>query len=275
MCPGRGSRVLSNQLLLMLILPPFPFSQFLSPKTNKRTDEFGGSPEGRREYLVRCLKEIRKRCGPKFIVGVKLNSADFTSGGLTSEESISHIRALRDLGIDFVEISGGTYESGAFYGAEARHKQSQKKESTIKREAYFLEFAEQCRHEVPDICLMVTGGFRSRVGMGQALRSGACDLIGLGRPACIDPDLPLRILETPDNVQDVRCVEYDHEKNVKDKRARGTDVMAHTAQMRRIALGLEPDPNMDVVDLLADGKGDWLHLTRVYGKPTANGTWKL
>jgi len=166
-----------------------------------------------------------------------------------------------------------SYESGAFYGAEARHKE--KKDSTIKREAYFLEFAEQCRRAVPNFCLMVTGGFRSRTGMGAALRSGSCDLIGLGRPACIDPDLPLRILQTSDLVPDVRCVDYDPDGRVKDKRARGVDVMAHTAQMRRIALGLEPDPKMDIVDLLEGSKGDWLHLTQVYGKPESNGVWKL
>lgn len=208
-------------------------------------------------------------------MGVKINSADLMDGGLTTEESIDHIRALRDAGVDFVEISGGMYSSGAFYTAEKLHKQAQKKASTIRREAYFLEFAEQARRAVPDVCLMVTGGFRSRSGMAAALRSGACDLIGLGRPACIDPDLPNRMLQTPDSVPDVHCVDYDPERGVKDKRARGVDVMSHTAQMRRMALGLDPDPEMGVVELLSEEKGDWLNLTRVYGRPTRDGMWKL
>lgn len=65
-----------------------------------------------------------------------------------------------------------------------------KTERTKAREAFFLEFASAIRREFPGTPLMVTGGFRSRKGMQSAIDEGDCDLIGLGRPAVLDPSLP-------------------------------------------------------------------------------------
>ena len=61
---------------------------------------------------------------------------------------------------------------------------------TQAREAFFLTFAKAVRSRFPDVHLMVTGGFRSRGGMAEAVQDGACDLIGLGRPSVMDPALP-------------------------------------------------------------------------------------
>lgn len=70
-------------------------------------------------------------------------------------------------------------------------------ESTKTREAFFLQFASRIRQEFPDTPLMVTGGFRTRKGMQAALDDGDCELIGIGRPAALDPALPLtKILNT-------------------------------------------------------------------------------
>lgn len=74
---------------------------------------------------------------------------------------------------------------------------TEKKESTIRREAFFLDFAKAIRGTFPNIPLMVTGGFRSRQGMEQAIREGSCDIIGLGRPAVLHPQLPKTIMFNP------------------------------------------------------------------------------
>ncbi len=66
--------------------------------------------------------------------------------------------------------------------------------STAAREAFFLEFAKAVRKSLPGVHLMVTGGFRSRLGLEQAIKSGACDLVGIGRPSVIDPQLPKTIV---------------------------------------------------------------------------------
>lgn len=131
-------------------------------------------------------REVRKRVGTDFPIGIKLNSADFQRGGFTEEESLGVIGALAKAGIDLTEISGGTYE-------EPIMQKGAPKASTLAREAYFIEFAEKVRKEA-DVPLMVTGGFRSRVGMETPLREGAIDLIGLGRILAIKPDAPARLL---------------------------------------------------------------------------------
>ncbi len=162
-------------------------SQFLSPLTNQRTDDWGGDPERRMRFLLEIVRRTRARIGASAGLGVKLNSADFQRGGFTEEESMGVVEALSGESIDLLEISGGTYERAAMMGAGAQ------RESTRQREAYFLEYAEQVR-ERATMPLMLTGGLRSRTAMDEALQTGAVDLIGLGRPACLEPDLAGRLL---------------------------------------------------------------------------------
>jgi 2,4-dienoyl-CoA reductase-like NADH-dependent reductase (Old Yellow Enzyme family) len=66
--------------------------------------------------------------------------------------------------------------------------------STAARESFFLEFAHEVRAKFPKVLLMVTGGFRTRAGIEDALSQGACDLIGIGRPSIINPSLPASII---------------------------------------------------------------------------------
>lgn len=70
--------------------------------------------------------------------------------------------------------------------------------STAAREAFFLDFASSIRETFPKLHLMVTGGFRSRLGLEYAVKSGACDLVGVGRPAVVEPRLPRSIVFNPD-----------------------------------------------------------------------------
>ncbi len=155
-------------------------SQFLSPKHNQRQDRYGGNAENRRRFVLDVYHAMRRAVGPEFPIGIKLNSADFQKGGFAESESIEVIQALAQAGIDLFEISGGTYETPVMsVGTE--------KESSRRREAYFLEFAEKVR-AVVSTPLMVTGGFRTRAGMEEALNQGALDLIGLARPLALDPD---------------------------------------------------------------------------------------
>lgn len=161
-------------------------SQFLSPHHNQRTDAWGGPLENRMRFVLEVYKAIRAATGDDFNIGIKLNSADFQRGGFGEDDSVLVAQALAELGIDLIEVSGGTYEAPAMATGQV-------KSSTRAREAYFLEFAETLRARI-DVPLMVTGGFRSGAGMAAALASGACDLIGLARPLAVEPDLPARIL---------------------------------------------------------------------------------
>lgn len=73
----------------------------------------------------------------------------------------------------------------------------QLRESTIRREAYFTEFAAKARKAAPGTVIMVTGGFRTRVGMASAVQQGACDLIGIARPAALEPRFPIEKILNP------------------------------------------------------------------------------
>ena len=158
-------------------------SQFLSPHHNRRDDEWGGSLANRMNFLLKIYKGIRANVGADFLVGVKLNSADFQKGGFDESESIAVVQALSELGIDFIEISGGNYESPQMLTA---------KPSTKEREAFFLDYAKKAR-KVCSVPLIITGGFRSEQAMNDALLSGHLDMVGVARPFALVPDLPNQI----------------------------------------------------------------------------------
>ena len=170
-------------------------SEFLSPRVNQRTDEWGGPLENRARLLLEAIKAVRAAAGLDFAVSVKLNSADFQKGGFTNEECLKVVEWLNGAGIDLLEISGGTYEQPKMAGLDGLEPSPQEKvrESTRAREAYFIDYAAAIA-KVARMPLMVTGGFRSRAGMEEALTSGAAHLIGLGRPLCGDPLAAKRLL---------------------------------------------------------------------------------
>lgn len=154
-------------------------SQFLSPLTNIRTDKWGGSIENRSRLLLTIVREVRKEVGADFPIAVKLNSADFQRGGFTEEESLDVVKMLDAAKIDVLEISGGTYEKLAFF--LMNEEGVVLKESTKRREAYFIDFAKKVR-AISTLPLMITGGFRSYDFCNEVLENGEVDLIGMGRP---------------------------------------------------------------------------------------------
>jgi 2,4-dienoyl-CoA reductase-like NADH-dependent reductase (Old Yellow Enzyme family) len=216
-------------------------NQFLSPHHNQRTDDWGGSAQKRRRFVLAVLAEMRRQVGAAFPVGIKLNSADFQRGGFTEDESLETIRALVEGGVDLVEISGGTYETPAMTGLM--------KESTRAREAYFLEFAEKAR-AIAKVPLMLTGGFRTLAGMAEAVSSGAVDLVGLARPLALEPDLPARVLGGSDPRQKVRPIVT----GIRLIDASGLmETTWYSRQLRRIASGRPPRPNESGLGAFAAG----------------------
>ena len=171
-------------------------SQFLSPRSNQRSDQYGGSLANRARALLDIVATVRAAVGPSFPVAVKLNSADFQKGGFAFEDSLQVAQWLEQASVDLIEISGGTYEQPKLLGVEGIEEveEQQVKHSTQMREAYFVDFALAMQEKV-SIPLMVTGGFRRREVMEQAIASGGADLIGLGRPLCVATDGPNRLLQ--------------------------------------------------------------------------------
>jgi len=206
-------------------------SQFLSPLANQRTDQWGGSPENRRRFLLELVSAVRAEIGDA-VLAVKLNSADFQRGGFDQDESLEVVRALAAAGIDLLEISGGTYSSAAMIGVA-----KEVKESTRRREAYFLDYAVRVRAELPDLPLMLTGGFRSAEAMAEAINSGAVDIVGLARPLAAYPDLPAGLLDGGVTATELRVPRTGL------RLIDSVSGLAHyTVQMWRMADGREPAP---------------------------------
>ena len=217
-------------------------SQFLSPHHNRRSDEWGGTPEKRRRFVLAVLAAMRAQVGPGFPIGIKLNSADFQRGGFTEEESLDTIRALSEAGIDLIEISGGTYEAPVMTGAKGQPKATSGepvKESTKQREAYFLAFAEKARAAVKTP-LVVTGGFRSSQGMAEAITSGAVDFVGLARALAIEPDVPQRLLSGQQPREQVKPLKTGI--GFIDKMGL-MEITWYTGQLKRIGRGEAPKPH--------------------------------
>ena len=163
-------------------------SRFISPIINHRTDEFGGSIENRAKILLEILRGIKKSA-PKLHVTIKINSSDFTSGGLDENESLFICKMLFNAGIDSIEVSGnGTSVGGIKAGVN---------------EGYFADFAAKLADEVkiPIICV---GGWRSRQVMEEFLNKTHVELISLSRPLIREPDLPKKLFADKNCVS--KCV---------------------------------------------------------------------
>lgn len=158
-------------------------AQFLSPTTNQRTDSYGGTLQNRARLILDIARAIRQRVKPDFIVGIKLNSVEFQDKGFSTAEAQHLCALLEEEKFDFVELSGGTYENLAF---------SHKRETTKKREAFFLEFAEKIAPGLSKTKTYITGGLKTVPAMLHCLQ--VVDGIGLARPLCQEFNLCADIL---------------------------------------------------------------------------------
>ncbi len=156
-------------------------SQFLSPLANQRSDRWGGSLENRARLLLEVVRAVKAAVAPGFAVAVKLNSADFQRGGFDAADARCVIDMLAPLGVDLVELSGGSYESPAMSGRSADPR-------TVAREAYFLELARELAQTSP-VPLMLTGGIVRRPVAEEVMASGVA-LVGMGTALAVDPELP-------------------------------------------------------------------------------------
>lgn len=208
-------------------------SQFLSPLTNQRKDQWGGSLQNRARFVVEIYRNIRQKTGLQFPIGIKINSADFQRGGFTEEESMEVVKILGAEGIDLIEISGGTYEKPAMTGFN-------RKQSTIEREAYFIDYVKKVRNLL-STPLMLTGGFRTVSTMENAIKEDALDIIGLARPFTLYPDLPHRIFEGA-----LKSLSVPVPKTgISALDSSGyVDIKWHEMQIKRLGKGKKPKANL-------------------------------
>ncbi|KAH8113757.1 FMN-linked oxidoreductase [Phellopilus nigrolimitatus] len=176
-------------------------AQFISRRTNLRTDAYSAPVALLREIVY----AVRAAVPRIFVVGIKLNAADYVSGGLREEDGRAHLAEIagwewEGAGVDFIEVSGGDYESPEFM------------QDSSPRQAFFESFARvamdavrrpaasprqpsgQSHTKAPPL-IMLTGGLRTRAQFALVLKSKHADLLGLARLATLQPDLPNFLLE--------------------------------------------------------------------------------
>jgi len=159
-------------------------NQFLSPLTNLRNDDFGGTPEKRRRFLMEVYRSVRDAVGNDFPLLAKLNIADNLEGGLEPDDGIEAAKALDQVGIDAIEVSAGTPSSGDL---------SPVRPGIAKREqeAYNLPLA--CRTKSSVACpVMVVGGIRSLEVVEEIIGRKDADYVAMSRPFIREPSLALR-----------------------------------------------------------------------------------
>lgn len=158
-------------------------SQFLSSRTNGRTDAWGGSPSARMRFLREVCQHVRHVVGPEHPLLVKLGMVDDVEDGLRLEESLSVVERLAEFGLDALEISGGISQGRSLNMRTVRNEEE---------EAYFRDFAHLAR-ERTDLPILLVGGLRSCSVMEDVLQAGDADFISLCRPLICEPDLPSRL----------------------------------------------------------------------------------
>ncbi|MEM7288990.1 MAG: NADH:flavin oxidoreductase/NADH oxidase family protein [Pseudomonadota bacterium] len=208
-------------------------NQFLSPLTNQRTDQWGGSLENRARLPFEIVKAVKASVSDEFCVTVKLNSADFQKGGFDKDDAKWVVEQLGDLSIDLVEISGGSYESPAMQG------RAEDGTSTQRREAYFVEFAREVA-EIAEMPIMVTGGIRSRAVAEDAITKNTggigVSVLGIARAMAFEPNLI-------NNWKEGKTLEVDIPNVVwKNKRLAGlASMMLAYEQLDRMSVGKSPN----------------------------------
>ncbi|MBQ9036087.1 MAG: FAD-dependent oxidoreductase [Erysipelotrichaceae bacterium] len=144
-------------------------SQFLSPHTNKRTDKYGGSFEGRMRFITEIIMGIKAYCGPKFPISVRMNGDDFLADGITLEDAVNQAKYLEKLGINVLNVSCGTYDSGA----------------TIIEPSYFAEgwkkhLSTAIKNAV-SLPVIAVDNIKHPAVAEALLEEGASDFIGIAR----------------------------------------------------------------------------------------------
>lgn len=155
----------------------FLLSQFLSPLFNHRSDRYGGSVENRTRIIIDSITAVREAVGKDFPIGIRINSSDMMQGGLSETDALAVVRLLDNTSLDLIDISGGTY----FPGAKAASNSS-------GNAPYFLAFAQQAR-VLTDIPLMLTGGFKQRQQVIDAIVNNVVDMVNIGRAMALNPQL--------------------------------------------------------------------------------------
>jgi 2,4-dienoyl-CoA reductase-like NADH-dependent reductase (Old Yellow Enzyme family) len=160
----------------------FLLNQFVSPLSNRRTDEYGGSFEKRIRFPLEVVEEVRKTVGSDFPLLYRLGTSDGQEGGVTISECRAFARKLVEAGINLVDVSGGLVGS---------------RPKGLVSQGYFLPIAEQIKQAV-EVPVIGVGGIKDPEFADEAIRQKRVDLVAVGRAMLVDPDWSLNAAKVLD-----------------------------------------------------------------------------
>lgn len=156
--------------------------QFLSSYTNKRTDKYGGDPEGRSTFALEVVKRVRKKVGTDFLIGYRMSADEYVNGGLTLKDTRKFAKMLGGSGVNYIHVSVGIHETIC---------------KTIQPmylpRGYNVHLAEGIKHAV-NIPVVAVGSIDPELGE-NILEEGKADLVAMGRGLIADPELPKKLVE--------------------------------------------------------------------------------
>ena len=195
-------------------------SQFLSPYTNRRKDEFGGSLENRMRFMKMCFEEVIKAADGKIAVTAKLNTSDGFKGGQTTEELIEVAKELRKMGVDAITLSGGFVSRAPMYVMRGEFpvrtivhyfpwKQWWLKAGVLVggrivaptvpfKKLFFLEDALKFQAAMPDYPFIYVGGVVDRQSADKVIDAGF-PLLQMGRAVLEDTDFVNKMKADPNH----------------------------------------------------------------------------
>ncbi|MBE6108457.1 MAG: FAD-dependent oxidoreductase [Erysipelotrichaceae bacterium] len=170
---------------------------FLSPYTNLRTDEYGGTREKRMTFLKNILRKVREKVGYEFLVGLRISGHEYVDGGLTSEDTCAIGLAVEDE-VDYIHVSVGNYETMANWMISPMYRP----------EGAIVDLASAIKKVVTKAKVITVNALNPELAE-KALQNDDCDLVAFGRPLIADPYLANKVKEG--RLEDVRPCMRGHE----------------------------------------------------------------
>lgn len=152
--------------------------EFMSPYSNKRTDEYGGDLCNRMRFALEIIREVREQTGPDFIIGYKLSSDEWVSGGLTIEDTKAYVPFLEEAGVNYFGVSVGVYRSG-----------DQIIPSMYTEHGWIANNAQEVK-SVVSVPVYAIGRINDTRVANAIIKSGKADMVAMGRQSIADPETP-------------------------------------------------------------------------------------
>ena len=158
-------------------------TQFLSPYSNKRVDEYGGSFFNRARFALEIIRDVRAKCGDDFIIDMRISADELVEGGLTLEDNKALVPYLEEAGLDMIHVSAGNYLSVDMNvpGNYVKH-------------AWFVDMAKEIK-EICNIPVITVSRINDPIVANSILRSGKADFVAMGRASLTDPEFPNKAQE--------------------------------------------------------------------------------